>query len=254
MAVNGTLLATILKLKMDTKFKQVLNYAGPLAQQNPSYFIAMCDAIGKGIIQGHPVINFTTVDAGVSGTPPKVGTGIGLGVIIDKNWFTENLYKEIRAKSAAQYGSTSHPVWCSDYNAVNDPQNPLPENHCSLNPNQYNPYNFLTAMCEAISESVTEHYASFRILNSTHPIVYAGAGEIKKGAFVGIDVAAAIQGLGPTLQGNFWPLLCQAIGKIYKDAIQLHSTGTVTITGVCVPNTSQTCGVPSAGVGTGTAS
>jgi hypothetical protein len=257
MAVSGTILALLIRTKMDTKFKQVQNYAGPLAQNNPSYFISMCDAIGNGIIQGNPVINFVTVDTGLSGSPPKVGTGLGLGVIVDKDWFTKELYKEIRAQSVATYGSSSNPAWCDPYNAFNDPQNPLPPEHCSLHNNQYNPYNFLTAMCEAISESVTEHYAQFRILNSTHPTIYSGTGNIEAGGFVGVvptTVASSIQGLGANLLGSFWPILCQAIGKVYAQAIMQQSTGSVVIIGVCAPSQSQVCGLPLVGVGTGTAS
>lgn len=233
MAVNGAALAALIKTKMDTKFKTVVSYSGPLAQQNPSYFIQFCDALGNGIIQGNPVINFTSNDTGIKGTPPVVGVGVGVGVIVDTAWFTNALYAEIRSKVIDNHGSTNHP---------SSPQGP---------------YNFLTAVCEAISEGVTTHYASARILQSTHQVVYAGAGAIMNGGFSGVSasgVASAIQGLGSNMQGSFWPILCQAVGKIYSDAIQLHSTGTVTITGVCVPSQSQTCGVPSTGTGTGTAS
>lgn len=251
MAVNGILLATAIQSRMHNKFRQVIQYQGPLAQQNPSYFLQFCSAIGRGIVESTPSISFVTVDTGFTGAPPKSGTGIGLGVIIDKGWFTKELYKEIRTQSASTYGSTSHPPWCDDWTVVTQ----FPD-HCANRPNQHNPYNFLTAMCEAISECVTEHYANFRALNSTHPTVYSGAGQIEKGGFFGINpgaVASTIQGLGPSMQGAFWPVLCQAIGKIYTQAIQEHSIGEVVITGVCVPSQSQACGIPFVGIGNGTA-
>jgi hypothetical protein len=256
MAVNGDLLATLLKTRMDAKFKSVIPYSGPLAQNNPSYYLQFCDAIGKGIIDGSPVINFITKDIGLSGGPPIVGTGNGIGIKMDKNWFLKNLYIEIRDSSLANYGTTSHPPWCDDWDAINDPLNPLPPEHCSLNPNQYNPYNFLTAMCEAIAECVSEHNEDFRILQSTHPTVYLGQGEIEERGFIGLvpnAISSAILGYGSNFTGSFWPVLCEKIGSIYARTIMEHSTGKVIITGSCVPSTSQVCGLPGVGAGTGTA-
>jgi hypothetical protein len=255
--VSGDILGLLIQSKMDTKFKQVKDYAGPMAQSNPSYFIQFCGAIAKGIIQGSTVINFVTVDAGTAGSPVVPGTGAGVGIVVDKNWFTKNLYIEIRAQVINAHGETTHPAWCDPWDAINDPLNPLPADHCSLHVNQYNPYNFLTAMCESISEAVTEHYAQFRILTSAHPTVYAGVGRIEEGGFLGISantVASSIQGQGASMNGSFWPIMCQAIGKVYADAIMNHSTGEVVITGVCAPSSSQSCGVGGSGSGTGSAS
>lgn len=255
--VNGDVLAQELISRMDQKFKALANYGGPLAQQDNSYYLEYCNAIGKGIVLGSPVIQFVTKDTGFMGAPFRVGTGVGLGIIVDKDYFTKKLYNEIRDRAIAEHGSTNHPAWCDEYDAVNDPFNPLPADHCSLQANQYNPRNFLTAMCEAVSETVTEHYAAFRILASTHPTIYAGESEIEEGGYLGIDpnsVASSIQGLAPRMQGVFWPSICQAIGAAYTDAIHNHSTGTIIISGICIPSESQGCGVPSVGIGTGTAS
>lgn len=255
MAVNGEVLAALIMSKMDTKFKTVRDYSGPLAQRNPAFFIEFCQAIGKGIVQGDPIINFVTVDVGVSGNPLVVGTGVGLGVIVDTDMFTKFLYEEVRNQSIATYGDTKHPAWCDGWRMKDDPV-PPPAGHCSLEANPYNPYNFLTAMCEAISESVSEHYAQFRVLQSTHPQIYAGTGTIEKGGFVGVNpmaVASSIQSLGPSMKGSFWPILCTAIGVAYSRAIMEESTGEVAITGVCVPSQSSTCGISSTGIGSGTA-
>lgn len=256
MAVNGNVLALLLRNRMHDKFKLVMDYNGPLLQSNPSYYMNMCDAIGKGVVDATPSIQFVTADAGVVGTPPRPGTGIGQGIILDVNWFTRKLYTSLRAKFIGQYGSTSHPVWCDGWDQFGTVENPLPVNHCSLHPNHMNPYNFLTAMCEAISECVSEHYAQFRVLNSTHTMVYSGVGNIQEGGFIGVDsnlVSSTIQGLGTAMQGSAWPSICQAIGESYAEAIMQHSTGEVVITGVCVPSQSQTCGVPGVGVGSGAA-
>lgn len=255
MAVNGELLAALVMSKMDQKFKTVRQYNGPLAQQNPAFFIEYCQAIGKGIIQGNPVINFATVDTGVRGTPLVAGAGMGLGVIVDTNAFTKLLYTEIRNQSIATYGKTAHPAWCDEWAKKDDPT-PPPAGHCSLENNQYNPYNFLTATCEAISEAVSEHYAQLRVLTSANPQVYMGTAVVPKGGFFGanpVAVGSAIQGLGPSMVGSFWPILCMAIGTAYSRAIMEESTGELVISGACIPNQSQTCGVPGSGTGTGTA-
>lgn len=131
-----------------------------------------------------------------------------------------------------------------------------PADHCSLKPNQYNKYNFLTALCEGIAESIAEHYENFRQLKSTHPMVYLGQGEIKNGMFYGIaesDVDNMIQTEGNLMKGSFWPKLSAAVAKVYTDVIHNKSTGEVVITGTCAPSSSQTCGMPMIGIGNGEA-
>lgn len=251
MAVDGTILATELKVRMHNKFKLVMPYAGPLAQQNTSHYISMCDAIGKGLIQSSVSINFVTVDAGLAGSPLVAGTGVGLGIVIDQAWFTKKLYTELRSKFIALYGRTAHPAWCDAWMEVS-----TAEDHCANQPNQYNPFNFLTAMSEAISECVTEHSANYRVLNSTHPQVYSGAGQIEEGGYLGLDgaqIGTAIQMLAPQFRGSAWPNICRAIGDSYAEAIMQHSTGEVAITGTCVASQSQTCGIAGVGAGSGAA-
>jgi hypothetical protein len=256
MAVDGDLLATVLKARMNAKFKLAASYPGPLAQSDPSYYLQFCEAVGKGIIDGSAIIDFTTKDVGLAAGPPIAGKGSGVGIKMDKDWFLKNLYIEIREASIGIYGATSHPLWCEDWNAANDPSNPLPLEHCGLTPNQYNPYNFLTAMCEAIAECVSEHNETFRVLQSDHPGVYMGQGKIEEGGFIGLSssaIASAILGHGPSLSGSFWPILCEKIGNVYARAIMEHSTGEVVIAGTCVPSSSQACGLPGSGTGTGKA-
>jgi hypothetical protein len=340
-------LSELLKEKLDCKFKRVRTYAGPLAQKKPQYFHNFCEGIGKGIVLGSPSIQFTTLDAGFGGAPPIPGVGKGIGIIMDVDWFTENLYKELRSRIMSGHGKTVHPEWCSgaltyspivgtwrkgdDENGVelkfnghtyeidgygNDDSSgsgsyswdslttsfnrcvstshgwdfpngsvrivvkptylqifsdgnlydtfdrvgpapePAPPGHCSLKPNQYNKYNFLTALCEGISESVAEHYEQFRDLDSTHPLVYAGIGLINKGMFMGVvesNVAAMIKQEGSMMQGSFWMQVCEAVAKIYTQAIHTKSTGEVTITGACSPSQHQACSLPMIGTGNGVA-
>jgi hypothetical protein len=253
MAVNSTLLSLLLKTKTDSNYKRVMQYNGPLAQSNPNYFIQFCDAIAKGVILGSPNIQFITKDTGFTGAPLKAGSGLGLGIKIDKNWFTRNLYSSIRERVIAHYGSTAHPEWCEDW----DIQGNVPEDHCSLGTHQYNPYNFFTATCESISESISEHYEQFMVLTSSHPSIYSGAGKIEKGAFTGISaisVKDSIVANSALLKGDFWPIMVEEIAKVYTEAIMFHSTGEVMITGICIPTQSQLCSIIGFGVGSGLAS
>ena len=231
MPAVGTVLSSLIKAKADAKFKDLGDYAGPLAQQNPMYFHHFCEAIGKGIADGTPMVVFQTEDNGLRGTPAVVGAGSGVGIMVDQDWFTENLYKNIRNIIIANYGSSNHPEWNVERN-------------------------FLTALSEAISESVTEHYATAWVLVSSHLTIYSGTGLIKNGGFSGIvpmAVKASMIGHGNLLQGTAWPLMCEAIAETYASAIHTKSTGTVTIAGTCSSGPNQVCGLPSSGAGSGTA-
>ena len=257
MPISGTILGATLKIKMDSKYKQVIDYSGPLAQQDPSGFISFCEGIANGIIQGSQTIQFVTKDTGFKGNPPKTGVGVGLGINIDTAWFTKNLYIALRQSSIDTYGQTTHPAWCDEWDAVSTPSNPLPSTHCSFLNNQKNPYNFLTATCEAISESISEHFSQFLFLQSSHPMVYSGTGQIEQGGLFGLipqTIASSMSSAAPNLQGQFWPIMCQKIAEIYSQAIMTKSTGEVIITGICIPSNSQVCGIPSVGIGNGTAS
>ena len=234
MPVSPAALAALVQTSVNSRMSAVSGYA-PLAQKNPAYFIQMCTAIGSGIILGSPVIGFTTSDIGFSGTPPIPGVGSGVGIVTDPTFLIEDLYTRIREYVISQFGKTSH-----------DPYPPGPTNS-----GQY-----LKALCEGINDAILAYYPTAWTLVSAHPLVYAGSGSIAAGNFTGV-VPTAIQSqiisLSPTLQGSFWPKLAQAIGESYSALIEQHSTGTVTIVGVCVPSLAQVCNLPGAGAGTGTA-
>lgn len=347
--VDGQVLSDLLQEKLNCKFKRVRVYDGPLAQKDPSYFKNFCDGIGKGVVNGSSSIQFSTADLGFGGAPPIPGVGVGVGIVMDTDYFTEQLYKELRQRIVQLHNQTIHPEWCSEpftYNTLvgtwrkeenhdtgvdvsfngssytitgygdngsagkgsyswepatgalnrcesggtgwNFPSaksvrllvrgNVLqiysdtelydtfsrttpapgiaPPGHCSLKPNQYNKYNFLTALCEGISESISEHYEAFRDLNSAHPTVYAGEGEIKNGMYFGVvesEVASMIVTEGSMMKGSFWIEMAQAVAKVYTDTVHNKSTGVVTITGSCTPSSHQACGIPMIGIGSGMA-
>lgn len=234
MPVSGPALAALVQTNINTRMSAVGGYS-PLSQQNPSYFIQMCTAIGTGLILGAPAISFTTSDVGFSGAPPIPGVGSGIGIVTDPIFFVEDLYTRIRNYVIQQFGRTAH-----------DPYPPGPSNS-----GQY-----LKALCEGINDAFLAYYATAWTLVSAHPLVYAGSGTISDGNFTGI-IPSAIQSqivsLSPLLQGSFWPTMAQAISESYAALIEQHSTGSVTIVGVCVPSLVQVCNLPGTGVGTGTA-
>ena len=237
MAAIKDILFGLVKTNLDANMKALRDYSGPLAQKNPKYFIEMCQAIGFGIAEGSSVIVLKTKDSGVGGIPPVAGIGAGVGVIVDRAWFEQQLYVELRQSVLDNFGRTLHDPWP---------------------PSKGNSGEFLRAIAKGISDGVTDHYATAYILTSAHPLVYMGIGLIKNGNYSGL-VASAIEGLiisyGPSLKGKFWPILAKVVAKVYVDAIHNHSTGKVTIAGVCVvtPLPPQACGIPMSGVGTGTA-
>lgn len=348
--VDGAVLSELLKEKLDCKFKRVRTYDGPLAQKKPQYFHNFCEGIGKGVVNGSPSIKFTTLDAGIGGSPNVPGTGVGTGIIImDVDWFTENLYKELRSEIMNIHKETVHPEWCegaltyspivgkwrrgdvndgvdltfnghtyeisgygndtssgsgtyswdsltSSFNRCEisssgwdfpdknvklivkslntklevygdgtlydtfDRVGPAPaiapSGHCSLRPNQYNKYNFLTALSEGIAESIAEHYEEMRDLDSTHPMVYMGIGLINEGMFSGVvesNVKDMIIQEGNLMKGSFWEKLAEVVARVYTQVIHTKSTGEVEITGTCISSNSQVCGLPMIGTGNGAA-
>lgn len=251
MPANGDFLAQTLQVKLANNYQQAYRvqsggqeYAGPMSQSNPTYFMNFCTAIGKGIILGQPTIPFVTKDSGFTGAPARQGTGVGLGIMIDKDWMFKNLYIRLRQAYISAFGNTNFPEWPEFIPPFTD--YPAQE------------YNFLHALCEAITDSVKEHHETLFVLNSTHPFCYSGVGEIIEGAFHSVQTTAIkeqIQNLGVQMQGQAWPILCQTIAEVYTETIHDHSEAEVVITGVCVPNTSQVCGLPITLVaGTGVAS
>jgi hypothetical protein len=236
MPASPSALAALVKSNVSSRMAEIRGYA-PLQQRNPSYYIEFAEAIGTGIINGGPDITFTTVDVGFSGIPPVPGVGAGIGIITDPTFFVQDLYTRIRQYVLDDFGRTLH-----------DPYPPRPGNS-----GQY-----LLALCKGINDSFLSYYPTAWTLVSAHPIVYMGVGTINDGQFAGLSaptIQSDIIAGAPNFVGRFWPRLAQAVSESYVELIEQHSTGTVTITGICTPAPpAQTCnitGVP--GVGTGNA-
>jgi hypothetical protein len=243
MPAQPAVLAELCKTKMHNEILAVYQqrhpdtdkYHGPLNQRNPMYFIQFANAIGQGIAQGTPLVNFTTLDVGVMGTPPVPGTGAGVGIVFDAAFFEQTAYTHIRNAMLATFSKCAH-----------DPYPPRLENSGM----------YLKAMCKAVGESIAEHYKTAWILTSAHPLIYVGTGKINNGMFSGIQqdlVYQSILSLGFLMRGQAWPIICQEIAKAYKLTIETKSTGQVTIVGVCIPSIYQLCMINSTGAGTGTA-
>lgn len=159
MPAIGPALGALIMNKVDQNMKKISGHS-PLSQKNPSFFIAKCMAIGNGIATGVPVISFITKDSGQSGVPPIPGTGTGIGIKVDSDWYTKELYTKLRKTVLEKYGYTSH-----------DPYPPSDDNSGK----------YLEAMCKGIAEAVKEHYATAWVLTSAHPLVYMGTGLIGNG-------------------------------------------------------------------------
>lgn len=232
-AVSATLF-DLIKTKIDANMKAAGGYGGPLSQGNPAYYLEFCNAIATGIADGSKVISFTSADTGTGGAPPTPGVGTGVGVIVDKDWFNENMYTEIRAKISATFGKTTHDPWPA--NSGNG--------------------KYLKAITTGISDSVAEHFKIAYNLVGAHPLVYLGVAKVNQGMYSGLDpsnIGGLIISAAPSMKGQFWPIMAQTIAKVYVDAIHMHSTGTLAIAGICVPGKAQVCGIPMVGVGAGTA-
>jgi len=234
MPVVGPVLSGLIETNVDS-FMGALHGVHPLSQENPAYFIALCTAVGTGIALGSPLITFTTSDSGLTAVPPVPGVGSGIGIVIDDSYFREQIYINARNAILARFGETNH--------------DPYP-------PSAGNSGEYLDALAHGIAVSVKTHFSTAWILTSAHPQVYQGTGTISDGNFSGLSsslVKSSIVASGPTLLGIYFPDLAQAIADAYVSTIETMSTGTVTITGVCVPSISQVCAVPGSGSGTGTA-
>lgn len=230
-----SVLSALIQSKVDSKMAAIRGIH-PLQQRNPTYYLEMCTAIGTGIITGGPTIQFTTEDTGQQGSPSVTGTGNGTGIVVDSDFFTQDLYIRARSYIIEDFGKTTHDAYP---------------------PRIGNSGQFLLALCAGISESVKEHYATAWILTSTHPQIYLGTGVINNGHFSGLiatTIKSDIVNGASNFVGRYWPRLAQAISESYVATIQQHSTGTVTITGVCIPSDNQACGIGGTGTGTGVAS
>lgn len=237
MPVEADALFGLVKQKIHDNMSAFGDYSGPMSQANPTYYLHFCKAISTGIADGSKVVNFTTVDTGQGGAPPVPGVGTGIGIKVDKAWFDEHLYMEMRQQAINEFGSTSHEVY------------PPPKGGTG---------GYLHAISKGVADSVAEHFITAYTLTSAHPKVYSGVGLINEGMYSGLD-ASNIEGLikaaGPLLKGRFWPTLCKAVAKVYVEAIHQHSTGKVVLAGLCIPAPKplQVCGLPMSGVGVGTA-
>ena len=228
-------LVALIQTEVNAKMTAIAGHS-PLAGANPSYFIAMCTGIGTGIALGGPTIMFTSNDNGLMGTPPVAGTGAGVGIVVDDAFFAEEIYDTIGTLITAQFGRT-----------LNAPYPPGP-GQAGL---------YTAALCQGIASAVATYFSTAWILTSTDPTIYMGTGTISDGQFSGL-VASAIQSAiiaaSPVLVGPAWPTIAQAIAESYVATIENHSTGTLTITGTCVPGLTQVCALgPVSGSGTGVA-
>ena len=233
MAVSGSDLGALIKTNVNTRMTAIQGHS-PLGQNNPSYYIEFATAIGTGIVSGAPIISFTTTDTGGQGIPPIPGVGAGVGIVTDPTFFIQDLYTRVRGYIIQDFEKTLH--------------DPYP-------PSSGNSGEYLLALCKGINDSFLSYYPTAWTLISAHPLIYLGTGLITNGQFSGLTataIQAAIVSGAPNFVGKFWPRLAQAIAESYVALIEQHSTGTVTITGVCVPSDSQVCGI-GVGVGTGTA-
>jgi hypothetical protein len=240
MSPSGPALGSLIQTNVDSlmaavtgKTEHGIAFKGvhPLLQKNPQYFIELCNAIGEGLIEGGPVIDFTTLDTGLGGSPFVEGVGAGLGILINKDFFRENAYTNIRNAIIARYGRTTH-----------DPYLPRP----------YNTGQFLDAICNGVAISVYNYYQTVWTLTSAHPEVYMGTGLIEDGDFYGISadpIAGAIRSHLPNFRGDFYPEMVQGIADAYVLTITTQATGTVTITGTCDESVSQRCGLQTTGSG-----
>lgn len=234
MPVSGSALSALIQSNVDSRMAAVEGFH-PLLQRNPHFYIELCNAIGNGIINGGPVIDFTTNDTGVEGSPLVPGVGSGIGIVTDPTFFIQDAYTRIRNYVIADFGRTLH-----------DPYPPGPKNSGR----------FLLALVTGINDAFLAYYPTAWTLASTHPQIYRGTGIINDGQFFGLS-ASTIQSTiiagAPDFRGRFWPRLAQAIAESYVALIEQHATGQVTITGVCVPSISQICEIGASGNGTGTA-
>ena len=207
----------------------------PLAQSDPSYFQAMCQAFATGIASGIPTISFTTTDTGFASAPPIPGTGTGTGIIIDSPYTDQAIYTYARDAVIQSFGSTTH-----------DPYPPAPGNSGA----------YLQAISKGIADAVKEHFKTCFTLTSVHPLVYSGTATVSPGNFKGIQdslIKSQIASAAPTLKGAFWPSVAESIAKGLKDSIEKKATATITITGVCITSPAQVCNLPGAGSGSGAA-
>src|ERR1035437_3070407 len=196
MPASGSILANLIQTNVDYRMSLVREHH-PLQQRNPSYYIEFCQAIGNGIIQGGPIIDFHSTDTGNGGNPYVQGTGHGIGIATDTSWFVQDLYTRFRNYIIEDFGRTLH-----------DPFPPRPGKS-----GQY-----LLALCEGINDSFLQYYPTAWTLLSTHPQIYQGIGLITDGQFLGLSestIQSDIIAGAPRFVGRYWPTLARAIAESY---------------------------------------
>lgn len=224
MPIIPPVLSALILKNISSKMESI-SKTNPLNQKNPSYFMEMCMAIGNGIALGTPAISFTTTDSGLSGLPPAPAPGSGVGIIVDAEHMSQQMYTLSRDSVIAEFKETKSDPWP---------------------PKKGNSGEFLKAITDGVSEAIKEHFATAWTLSSIHNMIYMGTGEVKPGSFFGLSadlVKQSIIAASPTLKGQGWPMMVDSIAKGYVASIQEKATAQVNITGVCVPP-AQVCGIP----------
>jgi hypothetical protein len=239
MPAQGMVLYSLIRKNVDEAIKK-LNGEGPIKSlTDPKYFEEMCKSLGMGIALGSTAISFTTHDIGLMSAPPIPAlAGTGVGIVVQADYMTEQIYTKIRDKILSSMGKTTH--------------DPYP-------PKAGNSGEFLLAIASGVAKAVKEHFATAMTLTSTHPIVYMGNGAIAPGDFSGLvpdNIKSLILNNSPQLKGDFWPTMAGAIAEGYADGIHKRSSGVVSITGICIPTPIPplVCGLPGTGTGSGVAS
>lgn len=224
MPVIPPVLSALIVKNVSSKMESI-SKTNPLSQQNPAFFIEMCMAIGNGIALGTPTIGFTTIDSGLSAIPPAPSSGSGVGIEIDAEHMSEQMYTFSRNQVISKFKETKSDPWP---------------------PRKGNSGEFLKAITDGVSEAVKEHFATAWTLTSIHAMIYMGTGEIRAGNFFGLSsdlVSQSISSAAASLKGEGWPMIAESIAKGYVKSIQEKAIGKVNIIGVCAPP-AQVCGIP----------
>lgn len=219
-----------------SKMLDLVNF-NPFSQKNPIYINQLFKAISTATFTSIKATMVTTADTGFGSSPPIPGVGIGK-LIADEFDMHSRIYTLIRESVRVNLGIESlHDVYP---------------------PSQGNSGEMLQALIQSFTLVAKETY-DHSIINSIHPLVYSGNGQIDTGNGVGIVLPLQpniminqILGMTPLLIGKFWPKFVEAYSFGFFQNVVQKTKGNVAITGVCVPNIALVCNLPMIGVGTGT--
>lgn len=226
MAVDAAVLSPILLNKAHNNIlqvQQIPGYNGPLNARNPAYFREMIEGVAKGLASVK-TLNGVTQDEGLGALPLIPGTGQGMGLAINEDKFTQELYTGIRQSLLDRFGSTNHEPW--------DPGS-----------------NYLKAICQAISSSLSQVYLTNWEIVSSHPMIYKGEALIEEGSISGVSensVSSTILSSTPRLKGLAWPIMVNALALAFQTTIHTYTMSQeIEIEGECVPSTVplQTCNI-----------